>query len=142
MKKTMSKEAQMDKEKRRQFLISEVKRMEKALVKVRAELDEFNKELVQGPEKVKIMGMAMDKWTYASCEAFVATNDDMDKLTYASWATVYTIESKEPAHGHATALLRYMREYYEGQHKAFGSSIALNDVMRHVLKKLGINEYK
>lgn len=81
-----------------------------------------------------IMGMLLDEWTYKSCTAHVGTGD--------GWATIYDIESEEEGKGHATKLLAIMKAHYEKEERVFGSSVALNPAMEHLLKKLNIYEYQ
>lgn len=85
------------------------------------------------PEKINRMGMSLDEWTHKSCVATIGVGED--------WATVYSIDSSERRKGHGTELLIEMKKYYESQGKKFASSIALNDGMRRILKKLNIHEY-
>jgi len=79
------------------------------------------------------MGMPLDQWKHKSCCANIGTGKD--------FATVYSIESSERGKGDATELLLEMKKHYETQGKIFGSSIALNDGMQRILKKLNIVEY-
>ena len=84
-------------------------------------------------QKISILGMTLDEWTYKSCLAHVATG--------SGWATLYDIRSKEEGKGHATYLLQAMKRCYESQGLDFGGSIALNDRMRKLYLKCGIKEY-
>jgi len=77
--------------------------------------------------------MELDGWTHKSCKANIGTGND--------WATIYSIDSSEQGKGHATELLTEMKNYYETKGKKFGSSVALNEKMRHLLQKLNIVEY-
>ena len=81
-------------------------------------------------KKFTSMGMPLDQWKHKSCTANIGVGD--------GWATVYSIESKERGKGHATELLSELKKYYEVKGKRFGSSVALNDGMRRILKKLNI----
>jgi hypothetical protein len=74
-----------------------------------------------------------DIWTYKSCKAVVGLGE--------GWATIYVIESKERGKGHASVLLQQMKSYYENGNIVFGSTVALNDIMRHLLVKYNITEY-
>jgi hypothetical protein len=80
-----------------------------------------------------ILGMSLECWEHKSCTAKVAEGYD--------WATIYLIQSKEEGKGHATELLSHMIAYYERQGKILGSSVALNEKMSYLLKKLNIKEY-
>jgi len=84
-------------------------------------------------EPVTILGMDLERWTYQSCIAEFGSGED--------WATLYSIESKEPGKGHATALLTAAKQHYEAQGKRFGGSVALNKRMRAIYQRLRINEY-
>ena len=84
------------------------------------------------PKKIHILGMELDSWQYGSCTAHFGVGD--------TWATLYTIESKEPGRGHAKRLLKAAMRFYKG--KRFGGTVALNPVMRKLYQKLGIQEYK
>lgn len=84
-------------------------------------------------EPVIVLGMPLVRWQYQSCTADIAVGDD--------WATLYHIESKEEGKGHATALLREAKHFYEGQGKKFMGSVALNERMRSIYQRLGIEEY-
>lgn len=83
-------------------------------------------------ESVEIMGMPLLKYTHKSCTAFVAVTK--------TWATLYSIESLNPGHGHATQLLTKLKKIYSD--RRFGGSIALNNAMRRLYEKLNITEYK
>ena len=85
-------------------------------------------------KQVNSMGMLLDEWKHKSCIAMIGTGKD--------FATIYMISSNEQRKGHATELLIAMQKYYENQGKVFGSSIALNDKMSRLLKKLDIIKYK
>jgi len=85
------------------------------------------------PKSVIILGMPLDEWQCKSCVAHCAVGE--------GWATLYVIESKDESKGHATALLLAMKEYYKGQGLNFGGSVALNDRMRRLYQKCGIEEY-
>jgi len=87
-----------------------------------------------GPKEVVILSMNLEEWRFASCIAHFATGDD--------WATLYDIESNRPSLGHATKLLAKAKSYYEQLGKLVGGSIALNDHMSNLYKKLGIPEYR
>jgi len=80
------------------------------------------------------VGMLVDEWSYKSCIAIIGTGED--------WATIYMINSADEGKGHATELLIYLKAYYKGNGQAFGSSVALNERMRNLLKRLNIPEYK
>lgn len=80
-----------------------------------------------------ILGMTLDVITYESCEATVAVGDD--------WATVYSIQSKEQGKGHAQTLLTDAKDYYEKRNRKFGSSVTLSPAIKHIIDKLGIEEY-
>ncbi len=84
-------------------------------------------------KQINSMGMLVDNWTNKSCDAMIGVGED--------WATIYMISSDEQGKGHATELLIEMKKHYEAQGKVFGSSIALNNTMRHILQKLNIVEY-
>ncbi len=85
------------------------------------------------PKKVNILGMELDEINFASCTAHFGIGAD--------WATLYHIESQEEGKGHATTLLREAKEYYEGQGKKFGGTVALNPIMRKIYRNLKIKEY-
>lgn len=85
-------------------------------------------------EKVNVCGMELEQWTHESCVANFGVGDD--------WATVYDIQSSDEGKGHATQLLIEARHHYNAiQGKKFGGSVALNDRMRNIYKRLGIEEY-
>lgn len=78
--------------------------------------------------------MELERWTHESCTADFGVGND--------FATLYTIESKKEGKGHATQLLIEARHHYEAtQGKKFGGSVALNERMRSIYKRLGIEEY-
>ncbi len=85
-------------------------------------------------KQVESLGMLVDEWSHKSCDAIIGIGD--------GWATIYMISSDEKRKGHATELLTEAKKHYEGLGKKFGSSLALNDNMRRILKRLGIEEYK
>lgn len=84
-------------------------------------------------QRIKFQGMETDQWTHKSCTAEFGLGAD--------WATLYLIESKEEGKGHATELLREAKKFYNKKGKKFGGSVALNDTMKHIYKKLKIKEY-
>lgn len=84
-------------------------------------------------KKVNSMGTELDSWIHKSCDAMIGTGNN--------WATIYMINSSEQGKGHATELLTEMKAHYEAKGKKFGSSVALNGRMRHLLQKLKIVEY-
>jgi predicted metal-binding protein len=81
--------------------------------------------------KINVMGMEMIEICHKSCRAEFGFDD--------SWATLFSIESHEEGKGHATELLQYAKEYFKD--KKFGGSVALNPTMKHIYKKLNIEEY-
>jgi hypothetical protein len=83
--------------------------------------------------KITKLGMRLHEWQHESCTAEFGVGKN--------WATLYYIESKSEGRGHATQLLTVAKEYYEGKGKTFGGSVALNERMRSIYKKLGITEY-
>ncbi len=86
-------------------------------------------------EKVNVLGIELDEWQHESCLAHFATGTDL--------ATLYDIETPEAdrRQGLATALLTEARNYYELHGKNVGGTVALNDGMRRIYKRLGIKEY-
>jgi hypothetical protein len=92
--------------------------------------------------KVNVMGMDLDRWLRIDNKKKVLCVADIDSPEKEDWATIYTVESIEKGKGNATALLKEVKKYYENKGKKFGGSVALNDVMSHIYKKLGIKEYK
>ena len=85
--------------------------------------------------QVNFLGMILDEWTEKSCVAHIAVNNEK------KWATIYDIQSEEEGCGHASKLLKETKKYYESKGLKFGGSIALNDRMRKLYKKLNITEY-
>jgi GNAT superfamily N-acetyltransferase len=82
------------------------------------------------------IGMPLTQWTHKGCRAVFATASD--------WATLYHIETDplERGKGLATQLLTEAKKYYEGKGKKFGGTVALNDTMADIYKRLEIEEYK
>lgn len=99
-------------------------------------VDPVNEPLLQ-MRKVKVLGMELERWTYNGYKGCVA-----DFGVGEDFATLYTIESKIKCKGYATLVLIETKKYYEDQGKKFGGTVALNDVMKHIYKKLNIEEYK
>lgn len=85
------------------------------------------------PKTITILGMPLDEWRHELCLAHCATGE--------GWATLYDIQSEEEGKGHATTLLTAMKGYYEGKGLRFGGSVALNNRMRRLYQKCGIEEY-
>lgn len=85
-------------------------------------------------QKIDILGMILDQWTHKDCKAEFGVGD--------GWATLYSIESKTQGKGYAQELLKSAKEYYGARGKTFGSSVALNPAMKHILQKLKIKEYE
>jgi hypothetical protein len=88
--------------------------------------------------KVNSMGMVLDRWSYKGCVADFGVGEE-DGHTFA---TLYHIESETKRKGYATSILATAKKYYEEQGKKFGGSVALNDGMRRIYKKLNIEEYR
>lgn len=80
------------------------------------------------------MGLETDVWKHKSCTAEFGFGAD--------WVTLYLIESKQEGKGHATELLREAKKHYKKAGMRFGGSIAINEIMSHIYKKLRIKEYK
>ena len=85
-------------------------------------------------KKVNVLGMELERHIYKSCVADLGIGNN--------WATLYSINSKKRGKGHATALLRQAKIYYEMKRKVFGGTVALNEKMRKIYQKLKIREYK
>lgn len=83
--------------------------------------------------RVSCFGMETDEWKHKSCTAEVGFGP--------GWATLYLIESKDEGKGHATELLQTAKKFYKKMGMKFGGSVALNDTMKHIYKKLKIKEY-
>lgn len=83
---------------------------------------------------VNILGMELEQWENKSSVANFGIGDD--------WATLYDIHSLEQGKGHATELLIEAKKHYEELGKKFGGSVALNERMRKIYERLGIEEYK
>jgi hypothetical protein len=89
--------------------------------------------------KQTIMGMELEVWTHESCTASFGVGEfGSDE----PWATLYDIRSLVEGKGHATQLLKAAKRYYEAKGMAFGGSVALNERMRSIYKRLGITEYQ
>ncbi len=79
------------------------------------------------------MGMELEEWKNKSCVAHFGVGDD--------WATLYDIQSGVQKQGHATELLEQAKHFYqEIEGKKFGGTVALNDTMKRLYKKIGIEE--
>ena len=87
-------------------------------------------------ELKNIMGMELMCFEHRGCEVQIA------EFPESSSATIYSVESKNPGQGIATETLTYLKGWYEGHGMTLYSSVALNDKMAHILKKLEILEYK
>ena len=79
------------------------------------------------------MGMELDEWKEGSCIARFGTGHN--------WATLYQIDSLEEGKGHATKLLRKAKRFYESEGLKVGGSVALNERMRGIYKKVDYEEY-
>jgi hypothetical protein len=84
-------------------------------------------------QDVNVMGCNLVRWSYKGCEVDFGIGDD--------WATIYSVESKDKGKGYATKLLGVAKAFYEQSGKKFGGTVALNDTMSHIYKKLNIEEY-
>ncbi len=84
-------------------------------------------------ETVDVMGIELERWTHESSVADFGVGED--------WATLFSIFSADPGKGHATALLREAKTFYEAAGKRFGGTVALNQRMRRIYERLGITEY-
>ena len=80
-----------------------------------------------------ILGMSLECWENKGVEIEIAEFPDT--------ATIYSVRSKIEGKGFATETLTWLQGHYEGQGKSLCSSVALNDRMARILKKLGIKEY-
>lgn len=94
----------------------------------------------QNPVKIEIadisaMGMPLEQWKYETCIAEFGVGPD--------WATLYHIVTPVPdrGKGYATTLLIEAKAKFEGQGKKFGGTVALNDTMKDIYKRLAIEEY-
>ena len=83
--------------------------------------------------KISQMGMELDELQYMSCVTHFGTGKD--------WATLYDINSFKQGKGHATKLHIFAKRFYESKGMKFGGSVALNDRMKYLYKKLKIKEY-
>jgi hypothetical protein len=83
-----------------------------------------------------VMGMELMVWEHRNCEVQIS------EFPEDSTATIYLVESKNPGQGIATEMLSYLKGWYEGQGMTLYSSVALNDRMKRILKKLDIPEYE
>ena len=84
--------------------------------------------------KKNILGMELMVYEHRGCEVKIA------EFPESSSATIYLVESKNPGKGIATETLAYLKGYYEGHGMTLYSSVALNDRMAFILKKLKIKE--
>lgn len=84
-------------------------------------------------QTVNVMGMPLIRWSFKGCKADFGVGDD--------FATLYNIVSKDKGKGHASFVLQIAKSYYEKNGKRFGGTVALNDTMSHIYKKLNIHEY-
>ena len=82
--------------------------------------------------QVNALGMDLTLFQYKGVSGSLAEGDD--------WATMYSIESANEGRGECQECLLLLKEHYEAQGKRFGSSVALNPRMRHILQKLDIYE--
>ena len=81
--------------------------------------------------KINQLGMELMQYKWKPCVADVGEGD--------GWATIYFIQSAEKGKGHAQELLKLLKYVYRDV--KFGGTVALNDTMSHIYKKLGIEEY-
>lgn len=79
----------------------------------------------------QVLWMELDEWTYKSCIAHFGE--------YWFCYTLYDIESKEQRQWHATQLLKDAIEYYEKGWFLVAWTVALNEAMRNLYKKVGIS---
>jgi len=83
-------------------------------------------------KQINRLGMELTAFKYKGVIGTLAEED--------RWATIYDIESTNPDKGECQECLKLLKAKYFG--KDFGCSVALNDKMSYILKKLGIKEYK
>lgn len=81
---------------------------------------------------LEVMGMQLERWRHESCTADFGVGGD--------WATLYSIKSEAEGKGHATVLLRTAKTFYLTTGKRVGGTVALNDRMRKIYKRLEITE--
>lgn len=86
---------------------------------------------------VEILGIRLLEVTYQSCVAHFGLGEDGE----GKWLTLYDIKSTCPGQGHATDLLSVMQSASARTGRRFGGSIALNNRMRSIYRRLGIHEY-
>ena len=91
----------------------------------------MEEEIVFKP--IESMGMKLTQATYKSCTANIGLGKD--------WATIYSISSSDEGKGHCQILCKYLKDFYNECGKVFGSTVALNPTMKHILQKLEIVEY-
>ena len=87
------------------------------------------------PIKVTRLGMDLHQWRENSCLAHFGYSDK------GKWATLYDIQSFDEGKGHATALLLKAKKYYENLGYEVGGSVALNERMTGLYKKVGYKIY-
>lgn len=81
-----------------------------------------------------VMGMMLEEWLYNGVTANFGVGD--------KWATLYDINSEIEGKGYATLVLSEAKKYFESIGFKFSGSIALNDRMRDIYKRLDIEEFK
>jgi hypothetical protein len=79
----------------------------------------------------EVLGMPLTKFEYKGVYGHLSEGDD--------WATIYNIQSANPGNGEAQEALMILKNLYSD--KRFGSTVALNPTMKHILEKLEITEY-
>lgn len=86
-------------------------------------------------ERVNILGMELERWRYGQCFADWGVDRNL------GFATLYFIKSENEGKGEATKVLKRAKKFYEKMGLNIRGSIALNDHMRRLYKKLKIKEY-
>lgn len=86
-------------------------------------------------KEISMMGMPLVEWKYRSCTANFGVSEE------EKYATLYEIISLEQGKGHATYLLTAAKKFFEDTGYKFGGSVALNDRMKSIYKRLNIEEY-
>lgn len=90
-------------------------------------------------KEIKSVGMPLVQYKANHVQVIVAEGVENGR----KWATIYEVvcEPNFRNQGRTQAVLSALKRKYEAEQYEFGSTVALNPTMAHILEKLKIKEY-
>lgn len=90
--------------------------------------------------EINFAGMPLVQYTANHVRVIIAEGVENGR----KWATIYEVicEYEFRNKGRTQAILSVLKRKYEADEWTFGSTVALNPIMKHILTKLNIKEYE